>query len=135
MTEREQLEQAIAAQEALRATLGDQGVDAVVAVLREKLDALSLHAASEQRKLVTILFADTVASTAMSQHLDPEDVLEIMDGALRLYTDLVGEPFQLLGVPIPVFEFAQRHRGREASHAVNPTLGARSTTISTPSMI
>jgi class 3 adenylate cyclase/tetratricopeptide (TPR) repeat protein len=91
MTEREQLEQAIAAQEALRATLGDQGVDAVVAVLREKLDALSLHAASEQRKLVTILFADTVASTAMSQHLDPEDVLEIMDGALRLYTDLVGE--------------------------------------------
>ena len=91
MTEREQLEQAIAAQEALRDTLGDEVVNAVVAVLREKLDTFAPHATSEQRKLVTILFADTVSSTAMFQHIDPEDVLEIMDGALRLYTDLVGQ--------------------------------------------
>jgi class 3 adenylate cyclase/tetratricopeptide (TPR) repeat protein len=89
MNEREQLEQAIAAQEALRRTLGDATVDAVIAVLREKLNALTLHAASEQRKLVTILFADTVASTAMSEKLDPEDVLEIMDGALKAYTHAV----------------------------------------------
>ena len=65
MTEREQLEQAIAAQEALRGTLGDEVVDAVVTVLREKLDAIALHAASDQRKLVTILFADTVSSVIM----------------------------------------------------------------------
>ena len=40
MTEREQLEQAIAALEAQRAILGDAVVDASVAALREKLAAL-----------------------------------------------------------------------------------------------
>jgi len=91
MTEREQLEQAIAAQEALRSTLGDETVDAVISVLREKLVGLTPYSTSDQRKLVTILFADTVSSTAMFQHLDPEDVLEIMDGALHQYTDVVGQ--------------------------------------------
>lgn len=91
MLEREQLEQAIAAQESLRGTLGDAVVDATIAVLREKIVALIAHSAADQRKLVTILFADTVSSTAMSEKLDPEDVLEIMDGALRAYTDAVSE--------------------------------------------
>jgi len=90
MLDREQLEQAIAAQEALRATLGDDIVDATIAVLKERLATIIAHS-SEQRKLVTILFADTVSSTAMSEKLDPEDVLEIMDGALRLYTDAVSQ--------------------------------------------
>ena len=40
MAEREQLEQSIAALEAQRAILGDDVVDASVAVLCEKLDAL-----------------------------------------------------------------------------------------------
>jgi len=96
-TERDQLEQAIAAQEALRPTLGDATVDAVIAVLidaviavlKDRLADLTAQAASEQRKLVTILFADTVASTALSSSLDPEDVLELMDGALRAYADQV----------------------------------------------
>src|SRR5215470_10130566 len=91
MLEREQLEQAIAAQEALRETLGNPVVDATISVLREKLASLALHDAPEQRKLVTILFADTAASTAMSENLDPEDVLEIMDGALEAYTNAVNE--------------------------------------------
>ena len=92
MPDRDQLEQAIAAQESLRATLGDAVVEATIAVLREKLAELQEQAAPpEQRKLVSILFADTVASTALSERLDPEDVLEIMDGALRAYTDAVGE--------------------------------------------
>ena len=88
-TERDQLEQAIAAQEALRPTLGDATVDAVIAVLKDRLADLTAQAVSEQRKLVTILFADTVASTALSGNLDPEDVLELMDGALRAYADQV----------------------------------------------
>jgi class 3 adenylate cyclase/tetratricopeptide (TPR) repeat protein len=91
MLEREQLEQAIAAQEALRETLGDGVVDATIVVLRERLAQIAFHDAPDQRKLVTILFADTVASTAMSEHLDPEDVLEIMDGALKAYTNAVNE--------------------------------------------
>ncbi len=88
-TERDQLEQAIAGQEALRPALGDATVDAVIAVLKDRLADLTAQAVSEQRKLVTILFADTVASTALSSSLDPEDVLELMDGALRAYADQV----------------------------------------------
>jgi class 3 adenylate cyclase len=37
---------------------------------------------------VTILFCDVKGSTAMAEHLDPEEVLEIMDGAF----DVLIEP-------------------------------------------
>ena len=36
---------------------------------------------SGERRVVTILFCDIVGSTAMAEQLDPEDVMEIMDGA------------------------------------------------------
>ena len=91
MLNREQLEQTIAAQESLRAALGDTVVDATVAILREKLAALDHQNALEQRKLVTILFCDIVGSTALSEKLDPEDVLKIMDGALGAFSDAVSE--------------------------------------------
>jgi class 3 adenylate cyclase/tetratricopeptide (TPR) repeat protein len=91
MLNREQLEQAIAAQESLRTALGDTVVDATIGILREKLAALDHQNALEQRKLVTILFCDIVGSTALSEKLDPEDVLEIMDGALKAFSDAVGE--------------------------------------------
>ena len=34
-----------------------------------------------ERRIVTILFSDVKGSTAMAEDLDPEDVMEIMDGA------------------------------------------------------
>jgi class 3 adenylate cyclase/predicted ATPase len=37
-----------------------------------------------ERKVVTILFADMVGSTAMAEKLDPEEVMEIMNGAFRV---------------------------------------------------
>jgi class 3 adenylate cyclase len=43
---------------------------------------------SSERRLVTILFADVKGSTAMAEVLDPEDWMEIMDGAF----DLLIEP-------------------------------------------
>lgn len=91
MLNREQLEQAIAAQEGLRQTLGDAVVDATITILQEKLAEMDHANTPEQRKLVTILFTDIVASTAISENLDPEDVLEIMDGALEAYSNAVGE--------------------------------------------
>ena len=42
-----------------------------------------------ERKLVTVLFADVVDSTAMFENLDPEDVHEIMDGCFRILLDEV----------------------------------------------
>lgn len=78
MTEKEKLEAAIAAQESLRATLGDAVVDMTVGALREKLAALEAPAA-EQRKLVTILFADVSGFTAMSETMDAEEVRDTMN--------------------------------------------------------
>jgi class 3 adenylate cyclase len=41
-----------------------------------------------ERRMVTILFSDVKGSTAMAEHHDPEDVMEIMDGAF----DVLIEP-------------------------------------------
>ncbi|GIL11437.1 MAG: adenylate cyclase [Chloroflexota bacterium] len=128
MTEREQLEQAIAAQEALRGILGDAVVDATITVLREKLASLeSAPQVFDQRKLVTILFTDTVSSTQMFEHLDPEDVLEIMDGALRIFTEVVGKMggmvARLMGDGVLAFFGAPVAQEDDAVRAVRCGLG------------
>jgi class 3 adenylate cyclase len=90
MTEQEQLEQAIATLEAQRAILGDAAVDASIAAMREKLAALeSLASADQQRKQVTVLFADISGFTAMSETMDAEQV-----------TDLINDLWQCLDVAI-----------------------------------
>jgi len=81
MAERQRIEKAIAAQESLRATVGDEIVDETISMLRREL--AHLETPEQQRKLVTILFADVVGSTNIVKHLDPEDALEIMDGSLK----------------------------------------------------
>ena len=89
MNEREQLEQAITALEAQRALLGDAVVNTALAPLREKLTALQAAAhrpaESEQRKQVTVLFADVSGFTAMSEKMDAEEVSATMNALwLRL---------------------------------------------------
>ena len=53
----------------------------------ERLRASGAELAGE-RRVVTILFCDVTGSTAMAEQLDPEDVMEIMDGAF----DVMIEP-------------------------------------------
>ena len=87
-----QLKNAIAEIEAQRSILGDEAVDAALVPSRQKLaeleaqvgiaEQISPQIPTRQRKLVTLLYMDVVGSTAMTQHLDPEDTLEIMDNAL-----------------------------------------------------
>ncbi len=77
-----ELEQAIAAQDGLRSILGDSVVDMTIATLREKL-ALLQPSFPEERKLLTCLFCDIVGSTRIAADRDPEEVLNIIDGALR----------------------------------------------------
>lgn len=72
------LEQAIAALEAQRNVLGDVAVDVAVAAVRQKI-ALAQMQENEQRKQVTVLFADIVGFTAMAQSLDAEDVTTLMN--------------------------------------------------------
>ena len=85
MDERQRLEQAIEAQESLRGTLEDEFIDAAIAAMKKQIADLETpnETLAQQRKLVTILFADIVGSTEIVKHLDPEDALEIMDGALK----------------------------------------------------
>jgi class 3 adenylate cyclase/tetratricopeptide (TPR) repeat protein len=87
----QQLEAGIQALEAQRALLGDAVVDASISGLRAKLAALT--AASDEPaqtlKQVSIVFLDVVGSTALSQHLDPEDVSAVMDDALERGTSVV----------------------------------------------
>ncbi|MCP4544086.1 MAG: tetratricopeptide repeat protein [Chloroflexi bacterium] len=81
MSERENLEQAIAALEAQRATLGDATVDTALAPMREKLAELQAQdiPTEQQRKQVTVLFADVSGFTALSETLDAEEVSDTMN--------------------------------------------------------
>lgn len=80
MNERDQLEQAIAYIETQRATLGDAVVNVSIAALREKLVALGGPLATEQqRKQITVLFADVSGFTAMSETMDAEDLADTMN--------------------------------------------------------
>ncbi len=73
MPKREDIEQAIGAIEAQRGALGDALTDAALAPLRQQLAALD-----EQRKLVTVLFADMAGFTATAETMDPEDVRDVI---------------------------------------------------------
>src|SRR5262245_54341892 len=79
MAERAQLEQAIAALEAQRALLGDAVVETALAPLRQQLAALDAQADAEQRKQITVLFADVSGFTAMSETMDAEEVRDTMN--------------------------------------------------------
>src|SRR3954463_16442013 len=72
------LEQAIAALEGQRQILGDQVVETALAPLVDKRDRLLAASVGEQRKLVTVLFADLVDSTPLAQRLDAEDLQQVM---------------------------------------------------------
>ncbi|UCE01057.1 MAG: AAA family ATPase [Chloroflexota bacterium] len=88
----ENLKKIITEMEDQRQVLGDAAVDASLVPFQEKLAELQAQVETQkdippeepvrQRKLVTLLYMDIVGSTAMTQHLDPEDTLEIMDNAL-----------------------------------------------------
>ena len=88
----ENLKKIIAEMESQRQVLGDAAVDASLIPFQEKLAELQAQVNAQkdsppiepvrQRKLVTLLYMDVVGSTAMTQHLDPEDAMEIMDNAI-----------------------------------------------------
>lgn len=76
--ERVKLEQAIASLDAQRSILGDGVVNTALASLYSKVEELKRQEAAaqrtEQRKVVTVLFADITGFTAMSEKMDVEDV-------------------------------------------------------------
>jgi class 3 adenylate cyclase/tetratricopeptide (TPR) repeat protein len=118
MSEQEDLEQAITAVEAQRATLGDTAVDAILEGLRQKLAELQLAdsqarqktddlASASERRIVTVLFCDVVGSTALAEKMDPEIWAEIMDEAFEYLTEPIdrfgGTVARLMGDAILAF--------------------------------
>ncbi len=62
---------------------------------------------ARERRIVTILFSDVKGSTAMAEYLDPEEWMEIMDGAFELLIEPVyryeGTVARLMGDAILAF--------------------------------
>lgn len=81
--ERDLLDRAIAALEANRARLGDEVVDVALSAMREKILGVEIGnrpvRVPQQRKLVTILFADMSGFTAMSETMDHEIVNDVIN--------------------------------------------------------
>ena len=90
MTNRHQLEQAIAAQESLRGTIDDAILDATLDALRAQLAALEPSPAESRRVQATILFLDLAGHTGLIQGRDPEEIMEIVDGALQRLAKPIG---------------------------------------------
>jgi ribosomal protein L40E len=60
-----------------------------------------------ERRMVTILFSDVKGSTTMAEQLDPEDVMEIMDGAFDVLIEPIvryeGTVVRLMGDAVVAF--------------------------------
>jgi class 3 adenylate cyclase/predicted ATPase len=79
-----------------------------------------------QRRQVTVLFLDVASSTALTSRLDPEDVLEVMDGALKSFSAVVeahgGRVLQYAGDSLLAAFGAERAQEDDAERAVHAGL-------------
>ncbi len=126
-----QIQAAIAAQESLRPTLGDAVVDLTITALRRQLaevEAERLRSAADaartdrqaERKPVSILFANLVGFTSLSERTDPETARRLMNNcfdALKAVVDHYGghvdkyigdEIMVLFGAPVAYEDHAER---------------------------
>ena len=93
-----------------------------------------LRALSEERRVVTVLFADLVGFTALSEQMDPEQVKRLVDQAFeRLVRDVTafgGEVDKIIGDAIvalfgaPVAHEDDAERAVRAALRMQETLGA-----------
>jgi len=91
VSEPSDIEQAIAKLEAQRALLGDAVADTALAALREKLVALAgaRGRSPQERKHVTVLFADIVGYTAIAERMDPEDLADTLKTCFRHWSEII----------------------------------------------
>jgi predicted ATPase/class 3 adenylate cyclase len=100
-----ELESAIISLEAQRSVVGDSVVDSAVAALRRQLAELDQPirqpSGQEERKIVTILFADVSGFTTLSEKLDPEEVRNLINSCFERLVPIVrkyeGTVVQFLG--------------------------------------
>jgi class 3 adenylate cyclase len=89
------LEQTITALQAQRALLGDELIDAALGPLQLRLAEgwLAALPSEPERRLrqVSVLFLDIVGSTHLIQHLEPEEVQQVIDGVLTAFSGIVAQ--------------------------------------------
>jgi len=90
--ERELLERAIVALETGRSQIGDRVADVALNVVREKLVSGAVLRVPQQRKLVSILFADVSGFTAMSETMDHEVVNDVINSLWTRVDRAIVEP-------------------------------------------
>lgn len=125
-----QLWAAIEALEEQRDLLGDAVVDLAIAPLRDQLDQVATSSGdpspTAQLKTVTMLFVDLVGSTAIGEHLDAEDVTELLGGALQRFTAAVeahrGRVFNYTGDGLLAVFGADEAREDDAEQAIRAGL-------------
>src|SRR5215831_13870677 len=83
----------------------------------------------EERKLVTILFADVTGSTALGETLDPEDLRTLMAGyyqhARQIVSDHGGTLEKFIGDAVMVVFGLPRAHGNDAERALAAALALR----------
>jgi len=81
-----ELKAAIESLERQRAELGDTATDTAIRGIRSQLSGLESQLSDdEQRRQITVLFADIVGFTRFSESLDPEDVREILSAYVSMW--------------------------------------------------
>ena len=89
MDECQQLKNAIESLEAQRHILGNDTVERMVSMARERVATLEMTSSGKQRKQVTVLFADLVDFTPLVAQRDPEEVQEILSIYFRYWRDAI----------------------------------------------
>src|SRR4051794_24940662 len=123
------LDRAIAALEDQRPVLGDAAVDAAVEPLRRERDRVAGPAAGDQRKMVTVLFADLVGFTELSAAHDPEDVRSVVDAYFSRWRRVIeaagGTVEKFIGDAVMAVFGLHRSREDDARQAVRAALAMR----------
>ena len=110
-----------------RVLFGDDIANLTIEAVHRELARLeSQKHTNQQRKLVSFLFLDVVSSTKTFERLDPEDVMAIMNGALRVFGTCVekhgGYVARLMGDALLAFFGAPISHENDAERAVRAGL-------------
>ncbi|HEY5889754.1 MAG TPA: adenylate/guanylate cyclase domain-containing protein [Acidimicrobiia bacterium] len=127
IADREELERSIETLEAQRALLGD-AIEPAIAALRAQLGAMAAeeHATEDQRKQITVLFADVKGFTDMSRQMDPEDVAAVMNslwaGVDKVIVDHGGRVDKHIGDAVMALFGAPKAREDDPERAIRAAL-------------
>jgi class 3 adenylate cyclase/predicted ATPase len=127
MPDRKQIEKSISALEAQRTILGNEVVDPAINALREKLAAYKVERPhAQQRKQITVMFADITGFTSLAETMDAEVVNDLINSLWsrldKLITDFGGRIDKHIGDAIMALWGSETSREDDAECAIRAAL-------------